>query len=161
MSVLRFAYRSPMVLCQEVPAWLQSRAASAGLCLTITLKHLQAHARLAPTAGPPNALCWCQSAVSFTSYGNLSYKGKRPGWKRKFIEGFTGMDLSRDLGRLMRKESIYDRAGNRRFELVVDPQTGDVIHHCDEPLTEHTGRGSARTSGKGEGQRPLTNSQEQ
>jgi hypothetical protein len=29
-------------------------------------------------------------------------------------------------------------------ELVTDPATGEIIHECHEPLSEHTSRGSAK-----------------
>jgi hypothetical protein len=44
----------------------------------------------------------------------------------------------------VRKESLFDKEQDRRYEHVVDDETGEVIHHCDHKLTEHTGHGSAK-----------------
>jgi phosphoribosylamine-glycine ligase len=30
------------------------------------------------------------------------------------------------------------------YERVVDPETEEVLRHCEEPLSEHFGRGSAK-----------------
>ena len=34
--------------------------------------------------------------------------------------------------------------GDRYVEEVIDPKTGQMIHYCDEPLSKHTGHGSAK-----------------
>lgn len=44
------------------------------------------------------------------------------------------VELHRDVNRLE----------DRYSEVVSDPQTGEVIHKCDEPLSEHQGHGSAK-----------------
>ncbi len=64
--------------------------------------------------------------------------------RHRFAWGFTGWDLSVALGRFVRKDSRFDKRGNRRYEHVEDPETGDVLIHQDHPLTEHTGHGSAK-----------------
>jgi hypothetical protein len=42
----------------------------------------------------------------------------------------------------VRHERLIDRQNNRYSEKVTARDTGEVIHHCDEPLTDHTGHGS-------------------
>lgn len=64
--------------------------------------------------------------------------------RRRFAWGFVGWDFSVALGRWVRKVSQFDKRGNRRYEHVEDPKTGDVLIHQDHPLTEHTGHGSAK-----------------
>jgi hypothetical protein len=44
----------------------------------------------------------------------------------------------------MMKTQIIDRRKNTYYERVVDPATGEVVHHCDEPLTSHQGHGDAK-----------------
>lgn len=61
-------------------------------------------------------------------------------------DDFSGWDWSVDRQKYVRKESLIDRDANRRYEKVIDPDTGEVIHHCDYPLTEHCGHGSAKES---------------
>jgi hypothetical protein len=75
----------------------------------------------------------------------LEYGAFPPGpmsTRRRFAWGMTGWDFSDSLDRLVRKVSHFDRRQNRRLEHVEDPETGDVLHHQDHPLTEHRGHGS-------------------
>jgi hypothetical protein len=39
---------------------------------------------------------------------------------------------------------VIDRDNNRYFEMVTDYESGEIIHHCEEPLSEHQGHGSAK-----------------
>ncbi len=70
--------------------------------------------------------------------------GRRPGMKRPFIEQTAGDDLHRKTGRWMKLQRIIDRENDRYYERVTDPRSGNVVHECDEPLSEHKGHGSAR-----------------
>jgi hypothetical protein len=45
----------------------------------------------------------------------------------------------------MKIQRVIDRAKNWYREIVQDPETGQVVHQSDEPLTEHRGHGSAKT----------------
>ncbi|MCY4351714.1 MAG: zinc ribbon domain-containing protein [Gemmatimonadetes bacterium] len=59
-------------------------------------------------------------------------------------ERLSGDDLHRKSGKWNKKERIIDRENDRYMEKFIDPETGGVIHHCDEPLSEHQGHGSAK-----------------
>ncbi|MBZ5499537.1 MAG: hypothetical protein LAP85_24320 [Acidobacteriia bacterium] len=39
--------------------------------------------------------------------------------------------------RIDRRKDLYQ-------EIVTDPETGAIIHKCEEPLREHEGHGDAR-----------------
>lgn len=58
-------------------------------------------------------------------------------------EHFRGMNPNKD-GRLMLKERLIDKDADYYFESVVNPETGETIHRCEEKLSEHRGRGSAK-----------------
>ena len=45
---------------------------------------------------------------------------------------------------MIQKERLIDRKSDRYKELVKDLETGEVIHETDEPLSQHTGHGSAK-----------------
>ena len=82
------------------------------------------------------------------SIGAKAYAGglsKRKGFK---WETFSGMELSRSLGRLVRKMRLIDKQSNRYAERVIDPKTGQVLRDVDHLLTEHVGRGSAKPRGE-------------
>lgn len=42
------------------------------------------------------------------------------------------------------RERPIDRSNVIYREEVIDPTTGRVIHHCEEPLSKHRGHGSAK-----------------
>jgi DNA-directed RNA polymerase subunit RPC12/RpoP len=44
----------------------------------------------------------------------------------------------------MQRDKAENRRDNRYTEVVKDPDTGEIIHEYDEPLSEHQGHGSAR-----------------
>jgi hypothetical protein len=81
------------------------------------------------------------------SIGAKAYVGgmsKRKGFK---WDTFSGVEMSRRLGRLVHKMRLIDKVGNRYVERVIDPKTGQVLRDVDHPLTEHVGRGSAKPRG--------------
>lgn len=44
----------------------------------------------------------------------------------------------------MRLTRLFDKESDIYEEVVIDPDTGDVIHQNKEPLTKHQGHGSAK-----------------
>ena len=46
----------------------------------------------------------------------------------------------------MERLKVEDRRQDRYKEVVRDPDTSEIIHECEEPLSEHQGHGSARPS---------------
>jgi hypothetical protein len=94
--------------------------------------------------------------ANVTPQGSLEYGAFPPGPKsknRRFAWGMTGWDFSHRLCKLVRKESHFDERGDRRYEHVEDPDTGEVLHHEDHPLSEHRGHGSAKLKGGDRDQR--------
>ena len=73
----------------------------------------------------------------------LKFKHKNPEGKT-LAEGLSGDDLHRKSGKWMKKERLIDRAKDHYKEVVTDPDTGSVVHQCDEPLSQHRGHGSAK-----------------
>ncbi|MGO8943524.1 MAG: zinc ribbon domain-containing protein [Syntrophobacteraceae bacterium] len=74
----------------------------------------------------------------------LGIKAKRPGEKRPFIEDKAMPDFSQSRGKVVLRKQVIDRDNDKYFESVTDYESGEVIHHCDEPLSEHRGHGSAK-----------------
>ena len=70
--------------------------------------------------------------------------GKRPGKKKPFCEEIIGFDYSHNSKKIVKKERLIDRDNNKYHEKITDYQTGETIHHCEEPLSEHFGHGSAK-----------------
>lgn len=81
------------------------------------------------------------------SHDNVRGKIKNsdfPSKKNPRVEFFTGDDLRKSDGRWMHKERLIDKDNDKYREVVVDPQTGEVIHCNEERLSEHFGHGSAK-----------------
>jgi hypothetical protein len=77
----------------------------------------------------------------------LSLKGRRPGLRRPFVELKTGQEWFRKLGRWHRLFRRIDHEADRYSERITDAETGEVVRELEEPLSEHRGRGSAKTPG--------------
>ncbi|HEX5132088.1 MAG TPA: hypothetical protein VFX92_06340 [Candidatus Krumholzibacteria bacterium] len=62
--------------------------------------------------------------------------------REKARQRFKAADeLSRDRGTRVWREWSADRDRNLYKEKVTDLETGEIIHECDEPLSEHRGHG--------------------
>lgn len=67
-----------------------------------------------------------------------------PSKKKVRTHIITGDERSKGNGQWVKKTWVLDKDNNRYFEHVENPQTGEVIHHCDEPLSDHQGHGTAK-----------------
>jgi hypothetical protein len=56
----------------------------------------------------------------------------------------SGDDLWEMKNKWMSKSRVVDWKNNRYRETITDPQTGEIVRHCDEPLDLHRGHGSAK-----------------
>lgn len=70
---------------------------------------------------------------------SLGMKAKSHGIRRPWYESSAGASWSTHFMKFMDKVRIIDRRGDKYFEQVKDPDTLQVVHHCSESLSEHTG----------------------
>ena len=77
-------------------------------------------------------------------HDSLEGKMRLAGVGKPVYEFLDGHDLQKSTGKWMTKERIIDRQNDKYQEKVTDPETGAVIHHCEEPLSKHWGHGSAK-----------------
>ena len=70
------------------------------------------------------------------------------GRSRPFREIRTGGSFWRKFKKWMELERIIDRENDWYEKRLTDPETGEVVYECAEPLSKHTGHGSAKFSGK-------------
>lgn len=75
---------------------------------------------------------------------SLGGKGRSPGAKKAFIEFFTGSDWWKAAKKWATKSRTIDRRNDKYYEEVIDPDSGQVIHKCEEPLSKHVFHGSAK-----------------
>jgi hypothetical protein len=81
-------------------------------------------------------------------HSTLTLKAKSAAGGRPFMKQKVGDDLHRKTGKWMKLEGVIDRVKDWYKEAVTDPETGQVIHHVEEPLSDHQGHGSARNRNK-------------
>ena len=75
---------------------------------------------------------------------SVSRTGKRPHgkWDREESRGY---EFSKDgHHHLMAKVRILNRKKNCYKEMVINVDTGNIVRDVEHPLSEHTGRGSAK-----------------
>src|SRR5689334_14934280 len=72
-----------------------------------------------PKCGSSNRTVRKYLQGEITPLGSLNYDGFPSGTtskRRRFVWGFTGWDVSKRLGRLVRKVSLFDKRSDRRYE---------------------------------------------
>ena len=74
----------------------------------------------------------------------LGLKAKRPGQKKPYVEDLSMPDYSYSHGKLVHRQRVIDRDTDQYFEKITDYENGEIIHHCEEPLSRHQGHGDAK-----------------
>lgn len=67
----------------------------------------------------------------------------KPGGK-PWLTTMSEPSWSHDRQKWMHRQKTENRKDNRYTEVVWDPDTGEIIHECEEPLRDHQDHGSAR-----------------
>lgn len=79
---------------------------------------------------------------------SLRIRGYRAGMSRTkglFVDSSNGFVKQRSRGNAIAQVArIIDRDRDCYTETVTMRNTGEVIHHCSEPLRQHTGHGTNR-----------------
>jgi len=78
----------------------------------------------------------------------LGMKGRHVGGGKPFVEQVSGDDLHRKTGKWMNLSRVIDRGNDLYHEVVIDSTTGEVVHECKEPLSQHRGHGATKHKGK-------------
>jgi len=80
-----------------------------------------------------------------TYRAGIQLKHRNPNSANRFrVEEITGQSWSYDKGDWVELYRLIDKDNDRYIKRVVDEDTGEVIYECDEPLSDHQGRGSAK-----------------
>ncbi len=72
------------------------------------------------------------------------FKAKNPGTHKKVFWSKGGDDLQRDTGRWMTLSRTFDKREDWYTETLIDKETGEIVKHVEEPLTQHIGHGAAK-----------------
>ncbi|HEY2345710.1 MAG TPA: hypothetical protein VGH80_07490 [Xanthomonadaceae bacterium] len=75
---------------------------------------------------------------------HLRIKGRHAGVSRPYFDERSGASFFRRNGEWHHLFRLIDRENNRYVETIKRHSTGEVLHHVDEPLSEHTNHGSAK-----------------
>jgi hypothetical protein len=67
-----------------------------------------------------------------------------PSKKNPRVEFMTGDELRKIDNTWIKKQRHIDKDRDEYLEKVVDPETGEIIHECHEPLSQHKGHGLAK-----------------
>lgn len=89
-------------------------------------------------------MAFCESIEMHDALKGKVKNKNFPSKKNPRREFFVGDELRKSDGKWMKKERNIDKDNNKYKEIVTDPETGEVVHHCEEPLKKHTGHGSAK-----------------
>lgn len=60
------------------------------------------------------------------------------------VDSFSGYDHSHKLNKIVEKQKVVDKNNNRYYEKITDLETKEVIHECNEKLSDHQGHGYAK-----------------
>ena len=82
-----------------------------------------------------------EKLMAVDGYGVI---GKRPGKKKPFVEEISIPEYSHSREKIVHKYRLIDRDNDKYSEKISDYKSGEIIHQCEEPLTEHFGHGSAK-----------------
>lgn len=112
-------------------------------------------------AGQPRVHCPSCGATARALEANISdgivvydghrVKAKRPSFpsdKKLRFDTYSGVEQSHEYDKLVRVQRTIDKDGDFYSEKVIDLNTGEVLHQCEEPLSQHTNHGSAKPRNK-------------
>ena len=129
-----------------------SRCAACGRTIDDAASTLAVDRQPCPTCGSLARSFSMQVEETLSLREKLGLKHKRPGHKKPIYESLSGDDLYRETGQWNKLLREIDRENDRYKEVIINPENGDVLRQCDEPLSKHVGRGSAKPKPKGGGQ---------
>ncbi|HEY2976029.1 MAG TPA: hypothetical protein VGJ48_26175 [Pyrinomonadaceae bacterium] len=84
------------------------------------------------------------ASETLTARDSIGVKARNAGASKSFLELKLGWSFFRKTKQWFSREMVVDRENDKYKELVTSPETGEVIHHCEEPLSQHRDHGSAR-----------------
>jgi hypothetical protein len=78
-----------------------------------------------------------------------SHHGKQkrpdlPSDKKLRADFYSRDEFSHKYGKLVRAERTIDKDADLYHERISDIETGEVLHECNEPLSQHVGHGYAK-----------------
>ena len=85
-----------------------------------------------PKCGSKKRIKYGSIHDGFKMYDSLRGQAKNPNY------------TSHLLGKFVKKVRLIDKDKNLYRETLIDPDTNEMLHSCEEPLNKHIGHGSAK-----------------
>jgi len=71
----------------------------------------------------------------------VAYRISKTKWFTKFM---AESSFTHRLGIWSHRSKVEDKKSDEYLEIVTNPETGEILHKCEEPLSQHRGHGSAK-----------------
>ncbi len=125
----------PTVRCQEC-----------GTIIVEPLNLVEAERKPCPSCGSKSRKLEIEirEKIKLDIHDKVKTKGRHKPTEKPFIEEQIGDDFYKKEGKWVHKSVLIDRDNDKYKELIVDKKTNKVIHKCEEPLSRHTGHGTAK-----------------
>lgn len=81
---------------------------------------------------------------TIVAHDGIGITARRAGEKKPYVENKGMPSYSHRLSKFVHHERLIDRDNDHYRETITDYESGEVIHHCEEPLSEHQNHGSAK-----------------
>lgn len=79
-----------------------------------------------------------------TFHDQIKEKGKIESIKKPIKEFKVGDDFHKKSEKWNHREMYIDRENDDYKEIIKNKETGEIIHKCEEPLSEHKEHGDAK-----------------
>ena len=100
--------------------------------------------RICPICGSKKRKAILQVEEKIEIHEQVRGKGKEAGIKKPIKEFKIGDDFHRNSEKWNHREMYLDRKNDKYEEIIKNKDTGEIIHECKEPLSQHVGHGSAK-----------------
>lgn len=96
-----------------------------------------------PTCGSISRVYSVRVTDSITAHDGLRLKARHSPKGKPFLEAKVGEEVFRKNGKWVKRSVRVDRDNDKYIEIVEDKETKEIIHYHEEPLSKHTGHGTA------------------
>jgi hypothetical protein len=70
----------------------------------------------------------------------VAYQISKTKWFTKFM---AEPSFTRRFGIWSHRLKVEDKKSDKYLEIITNPETSEILHKCEQPLSQHRGHGSA------------------
>ena len=97
-----------------------------------------------PSCGSTTRIHNVSITETVKAWDGLGLKAKHGGTGKPYAESINVPNVQRKTGKMMILKRIIDRENDIYHEIVTDPDTGNIVHECKEPLSKHIDHGTVK-----------------